>query len=342
MQRTVTVIGGGTGSFSILSGLKMYEDLWIQCIVTMMDSGGDSGRLRDEFGVLPPGDVRRCLVALSEETQLLRDLFSFRFAEPPLEGRSFGNLFFLALTKLLSSEREAIEAISRILKIRGRVLAVTWDHSHLHAELSDSAVVIGEGNIDVPKHDPSIPINRVYLEPRARANPDAVKAILESDFLVLAPGNLFTSTVPNLLVSGIPEALRETTAPLVYVMNLMTRHGETDGYSASRHVEQIIRYGGRVPDAVLVHEGPIPFGELVSKYQAEKSYPVLIDPGNLYGMGVKIVKAWNIVPEAAFVLVRHDPVRTARALVDLFDVLKTPAKRKTEHSTRAQKSDSAQ
>ena len=330
MRRTVTVIGGGTGSFSILSGLKTYEDLWIQCVVTMMDSGGDSGRLRDEFGVLPPGDVRRCLVALSEETQLLRDLFSFRFMDPPLEGRSFGNLFFLALTKLLSSEREAIEAISRILKIRGRVLAVTWDHAHLHAELCDGAVVVGEGNIDVPKHDPSIPIKRVYLQPQAQANPDAVEAIVESDFVVLAPGNLFTSTVPNLLVSGIPEALRETTAPLVYVMNLMTRHGETDGYTASRHVEQIARYSGRVPDAVLVHKGPIPFGGLVSKYEAEKSYPVRIDTDNLYKMGVKVVKARNIVPEAAFVRVRHDPIRTAKALGGLLGKLGAPgAKRRS-------------
>lgn len=321
MRRTVTVIGGGTGSFSILTGLRTYEDLWIQCVVTMMDSGGDSGRLRDEFGVLPPGDVRRCLVALSEETQLLRDLFSFRFAEPPLEGRSFGNLFFLALTKLLNSEHEAIEAISRILKIRGRVIAVTWDNAHLYAELCDGTVVIGEGNIDVPKHDSSIPIHRVYLRPEARANPEAVEAIAESDFIVLAPGNLFTSTVPNLLVEGIPEALRDSRAPLIYVMNLMTRHGETDGYTASQHVEQIIRYGGRTPDAVLLHDGPIPFGELVSKYEAEKSYPVSIDVDNLYEMGVKVVKCRNVVPEAAFVRVRHDPVRTARALIELFGKL---------------------
>lgn len=322
MRQVITVIGGGTGSFSILTGLRSYEDLWIQCIVTMMDSGGDSGRLRDEFGVLPPGDVRRCLVALSEETQLLRDLFSFRFAEPPLAGRSFGNLFFLALTKLLHSEREAIEAISRILKIRGQVIAVTWDHAHLYAELCDGTVVIGEGNIDVPKHDPSIPIKKVYLHPDARANPEAVEAIMESDFIVFAPGNLFTSTVPNLLVTGIPEALRQTKAPLIYVMNLMTRHGETDGYTASQHVEQIIRYGGRAPDALLVHHGSIPFGELVSKYEAEKSYPVRADVENLHRMGVKVVLPRNIVPETAFVRVRHDPARTAKALIELFGRLR--------------------
>lgn len=318
MRRTVTVIGGGTGSFNILTGLRPYEDLWIQSIVTMMDSGGDSGRLRDEFGVLPPGDARRCLVALSEETQLLRDLFSFRFLDPPLEGRSFGNLFFLALTKILDSEQQAIENIGRILKIRGQVIAVTWDHAHLYAELADGTLVAGEANIDVPKHDPSIPIQRVYLEPKARANPEATQAILESDFIVLAPGNLYTSTVPNLLVQGIPEALQQARAPLIYVLNLMTRYGETEGYTASQHVEQIVRYGGRVPAAVLVHQGQVP-PELALKYKAEEAYQVRLDVDNLYSMGVAMVKSRDVMSTTS--LVRHDPARTARALIELFGKL---------------------
>ena len=224
-MRRVSVIGGGTGSFSILSGLRTYEDVWIQSIVTMMDSGGGSGRLRDEFGVLPPADLRLCLVALSEETQLLRDLFSFRFVEAPLEGRSFGNLFFLVLTKILESEKHATEALSRILKIRGRVLAVTWDNSHLYAELADGTLIEGEANIDVPKHDLPIPIQPAYLKPEALANPEAVQAIRESDFIILAPGNLYTSTIPNLLVIGIPEALQTVQVPLIYILNLKTPNG---------------------------------------------------------------------------------------------------------------------
>ncbi len=324
MRRTVTVIGGGNGSFHILTGLKSYaEDLWIQSIVTMMDSGGDSGRLRDEFGLLPVGDLRRVLVALSEETPLIQDLFSFRFLEAPLEGRSFGNLFFLALTKILGSEQEAIEAISRILKIRGRVIAVTWDHAHLYAELSNGTVVAGEGNIDVRKDDLSIPIKRVYLNPEARANLEAIDAIRESDFVVLAPGNLYTSTLPNLLVQGIPAALQKTKASLIYVVNIMTRHGETDNYAASHHVEQIVRYCGRVPDAVLAHRGQIP-QELASKYEQEHSYPVTVDTENLYKMGVSIVKSRNVMSLTS--LVRHDPARTARALVELFGRL-GPVKR---------------
>jgi len=320
MKYTVSVIGGGTGSFSVLSGLAPYEDLWVQSIMTMMDSGGDSGRLRDEFGVLPPGDLRRCLVALSEESKLLRDLFSFRFVDAPLQNRSFGNLFLLALTKMLGSEKEAIEAISRILKIRGRVIPVTWDHAHLCAQLVDGTVVSGEAKISVPEHDGSIPIERVFLNPQAEANPEAVQAILESDFVVVAQGDLNSSTIPNLLDKGIPEALQQTRAPLIYVLNQMTKHGETDDYTASRHVAQIASYAGRIPDAVLVHQGKVP-SEMVVKYEEEKARQVRVDIDAIYHLGVKLVKPGNVM--SATSLVRHDPAKTAETLLDVFNELET-------------------
>ena len=322
MKYAVAVIGGGTGSFSVLSGLAPYEDLWVQSIVTMMDSGGDSGRLRDEFGVLPPGDLRRCLVALSEESKLMRDLFSFRFQEAPLEGRHFGNLFILALTKMLGSEKEAVEAISRILKIRGRAIAVTWDHSHLFAELADGTLVAGEANISVPEHDATVHIERVFLDPPAEANPEAAQTLLESDFIVFAPGDLYTSTIPNLLVKGIPEALRQARAPMIYVLNLMTKYGETDNYTASQHVAQIARYAGRVPDAVLVHQGTVP-DELALKYEEEKARQVRIDTDDLYRLGVKLVRPGDVM--SATSLVRHDPARTAKALLALFEELENSA-----------------
>ena len=321
MSRIVTVIGGGTGSFHILSALRMQAGLSIRSVVTMMDSGGDSGRLRDEFGVLPPGDVRRCLIALSEESSLLRNLFSFRFDEAPLEGRSFGNLLFLALTRTLGSEQHAVEAIGRILKIRGRVVPVTWDHSHLFAQLADGRVIEGEANIDVPEHDASVPIERVYLEPAARANPEAVGAIQESDFVVIAPGDLYTSILPNLLVEGIPEALRRTRARLIYVVNLMTRYGETWGYSAGRHVEEIIRYGGRAPDVVLAHKGDIP-EELALRYEKEAAHRVDLDVEALYELGVGIIQTADIASSSS--LVRHDPERTGLALAAIFDSHASP------------------
>lgn len=317
LSRRITVIGGGTGSFNVLAGLRTRLDLEIRSIVTMMDSGGDSGRLRDEFGVLPPGDVRRCLVALSEESQLLRDLFSFRFAEEPLSGRSFGNLFVLALTRILGSEKAAIDAIGRLLQIRGHVIPVTWEHAHLFATLADGSVIEGEANIDVPQHDPSVPIERVHLEPAVRANPEALEAIRDSDFVVLAPGDLFTSTIPNLLVDGVPEALRGTRARLVYVLNLMAR-SDTHGYSASRYVERIAEYGGRVPDAVLAHRGRIP-SEVEARYEAEDAHPVRLDEAELRALGVARLEFADIGSTQSFV--RHDPARTAEALLALFDEL---------------------
>jgi len=314
--KTVTVIGGGTGSFNVLKGLRLYRDLQIRSIVTMMDSGGDSGRLRDEFGVLPPGDIRRCLIALSEESELMRDLFSFRFGDGPLEDRQFGNLFFIALTKILGSQKEAIEAIGGILKIRGRVIAVTWDDAHIYAELENGALVQGEANIDVPRHDTSVPIRRVYLQPPAQANPEALTAIAESDYVIFAPGNLFTSTIPNLLVEGMPAALQRSAARLIYVVNLMTRPGESDGYSAADHVEQIARYAGRVPDAVLVHEGDVP-PDALARYEAEGSYRVPVDRDRLHAQGVKVVHHGAVMSTSS--VVRHDPALTASSLLELFD-----------------------
>jgi len=317
---TLVLVGGGTGSFNVLMGLRDHPfDLC--SIVTMMDSGGDSGVLRDAFGVLPPGDLRRCLVALSDESEVLRDLFSFRFDEPPLEGRNFGNLFFLALTKALGSEKEAVDAIGRILKIRGRVLPVTWDHSHLRARLSNGQVIDGEANIDargVGTASPAeIAISAISLEPPAMANPEAAATIASCDYLVLAPGDLYTSTIPNLLVEGIPEAIQRSRAPFIYVVNLMTKHGETDRFPASRHVEEIARYAKRMPDAVLVHDDPVP-ADVQKLYESESSEPVEVDQDRLQAMGLRV---WRRDILSSFPLVRHDPERTARALVDLFDEL---------------------
>lgn len=293
-------------------------------VVTMMDSGGHSGTLRDNFGVLPPGDARRCLVALSQESELLRDLFSFRFQGSPLEGHSFGNLCILALTKVVGSEREAFEAIARILKIRGRVVPVTWVHTHLNAELEDGQTVLGEANIDArgrlaieaANYESLVPIRRVYLDPEAEANPDALAAIRNSEAIVLAPGDLFTSTLPNLLAKGISETIRETRSPFVYIANLMTKHGETDGWTASRHVSEIVRYCGRIPDAVLAHEGEIST-ELVRKYETESSRAVEVDVERLYDMGVQVVRLANLADVSSFV--RHDSVETAKALLRLLD-----------------------
>ncbi|MEM7206669.1 MAG: gluconeogenesis factor YvcK family protein [Pseudomonadota bacterium] len=330
MTITVTTLGGGTGSFNILSGLRSYSDISIQAIVSMMDSGGDSGRLRDEFGVLPPGDLRRCLVALSEETQLMRELFSYRFTEEPLSGRNFGNLFFLALSKTLGSQQKSLNALNKILKIRGEVIAVTWDDAHIVAHLADGSELRGEADIDVPKYDRSAPITKVLLEPAALANERALKAIAVSDYIVLAPGDLFTSTIPNLLVDGIADAINAIDKPLVYVCNLMTKPGETDGFSASQHVAEIVKYGCRAPDAVLVHGKAIP-QDLEQKYKAYRAEVVNVDVESLYELGVKKVIFGDVMSSQS--LVRHDPEKIGEALVQLFSEFADGAESPSEQST---------
>jgi uncharacterized cofD-like protein len=322
-RRRVTVIGGGTGSFNLLVGLKPHDKLQLTSIVTMTDSGGDSGRLRTEFNVLPPGDLRRCLVALSNESPLLRSLFNYRFEDEPLRGRQLGNLVMLALSRLLGSERQGIDALHRLLNIRGRVLPISWDKVHLCAELADGRVIEEEANIDVPKHDPSIPIRRVYLCPEAEANPEALAAISNSDYVVLAPGDLYTSTVPNLLVRGVPEVICQSSARLVYVVNLMTKRGETLGYPASRHIDELIRYGGRAPDAVVVHAGRVPV-DMAERYLAEEARPVTIDEDAVRALGVKVVKTASVMSESS--KARHDPDRTALALLELFEQLERPSR----------------
>jgi uncharacterized cofD-like protein len=314
--RVVTVIGGGTGSFNVLLGLRPHRHLRLTSIVTMTDSGGDSGRLREEFNLLPPGDIRRCLVALSDESPLLRELFNFRFEDDPLRGRQLGNLLVVALTRILGSEQAAINAIHRLLNIRGRVVPVSWDQVHLCAELADGRIIETEANIDVPKHDPSIPIARVFLKPEARPNPEALHALAESSAIVMAPGDLYTSTLPNLLVPGISEAIARSPAPFFYVLNLMTKRGETQGYPASRHVSEIRKYAGRVPDVVLVHPGPVP-SDMAQRYLAEAAVPVAIDEATLRSLGVRKVRARPVMSDTS--KARHDPERTAKALLELLD-----------------------
>ncbi len=311
----VTVLGGGTGSFQVLSGLRDHDDLALASVVAISDSGGDSGRLRDEFGILPPGDLRRCFLALCEDSGMLRELFSFRFEEEALRGRQLGNLLYVALTRIYGSDQQAVRALHRLLKVRGRVLPVSWDKVHLCAELADGRVLFGETHIDRPRHDPAIPIRRVFLDPPAAPNPEALETIAASDFLVLAPGDLYTSLVATFLVRGVPEALRAASAPLIYLPNLMTKRGETDGFSVSHFVEQITKYARRVPDAVLVHEGRLP-DEVTRRYLLEEAQPVELDDDRVRALGVKSVYLGELA--ARQTTARHDPDQTAQALRALF------------------------
>ena len=267
MKKVVT-IGGGTGSFMLLSGLKKYP-IEIAAIVSMADDGGSTGQLRDELGVLPPGDVRQCLVALADESEKLRELMNYRFDEGKLEGHSFGNLLLSALEKTEGSFLKGVEEAAKILKIRGEVVPVTGADTDLFVTLSDGTELIGEHEINTNEQVVAKGIKRVYLSPGATANEVAVQKILEADMVVIGPGNHYCSIVPNLLVKGIPEALRETKAIVVYNANLVNKKGHTTGYTVERYASEINRFIGADRIDYVVFNCAQPDPSLVELYKEE-------------------------------------------------------------------------
>ena len=312
MKRRFVVVGGGTGSYTVLRGLKEY-DVDIAAVVSMFDNGGSTGVLRDEFGILPPGDIRRALVALSSETELMKALFMHRFhGGKSLHGHSLGNLILLGLRDLLQDEAAAIKQAARILKIQGKVLPVSLTNSNLHAVLADGTHITGEKNIDRPKHDGAVRIKEVYLDPSASLHEDTRQAILDAHVLVIGPGDLYTSIIPNLLVIGMREAICSSHAKKVYVCNLMTKYGETHGFAASEHVKEIISYMGCVPDYVICNNQHFP-PQLLSSYAQEKAYPVVNDESQLEALGLTVIKA-PLIGES---LARHDSLKLASLLYQL-------------------------
>ncbi|HLD33705.1 MAG TPA: gluconeogenesis factor YvcK family protein [Candidatus Nanoarchaeia archaeon] len=315
-MKKIVVIGGGTGSFTVLRGLKKYP-LDITAVISMFDSGGSTGMLRDEFGILPPGDVRRGLLALAQENgdNTLRELFNFRFeSDCSLHGHSFGNLFLMALTKITGSDVAAIKKAGKLLNIKGKVLPVSIDHAHLGAELENGHTVVGETNIDVPKHDGNLKIKRVFIKPNARVYSETKEAIEHADVIVIGPGDLYSSVIPNLLVEGVSEALQKSRAIKVYVCNLMTKWGETTQFAVSDHVREIVRYAGCPIDYVICNNHEVKDKKLLHKYAEEKAYPVKVDDNELQKIGIKVIKD-NVMTEP--VLIRHDSEKLAKILVGL-------------------------
>ena len=235
----IVVIGGGTGSFTLLQGIKRYTKD-VTALVNMADDGGSTGQLRDELGVLPPGDVRQCLVALSDSPKV-RDLFNYRFDEGSLKGHAFGNLFMAALEKMTGSFAEAVELAGNVLNIEGKVEPVTLTDVTLCAEGKDGQPVKGEFTI---AHQELAPRPNIWLEPEAVANPRAIQAILEADLVVIAPGNLYGSLAPALVIEGVRQALHKTKAKCVYVCNLVSKPGPTDGFSVMDFASEIERLAG--------------------------------------------------------------------------------------------------
>lgn len=274
----VVTIGGGTGSYVALTGLKKYP-LKLTAIVSMLDSGGSSGKLRDELGVLPPGDVRQCLVALSESSRLLRNMFNYRFEEGGLKGHSFGNIFLSTLEKQTGSMKKAIAEVGKILRIRGNVVPVTFTkNTNLCVNLEDGKTIVGETHIDVVENkEKRAPIVKAYLKPKAEINEDAKAAILQADFIVIGPGDLYTSIIPNLLVTGVSTAIKESKAKKIFVLNLMTKYGQTSGYTAQKHIEVLEKYLGKGVITYALVNDRTPSKKVLSWYEEYEEYPVKDD-----------------------------------------------------------------
>lgn len=307
----IAVIGGGTGLSTLLRGLKHYTSN-ITAIVTVADDGGSSGLLRGELGILPPGDIRNCMVALADTESLMEELFQHRFNNcNGLSGHSLGNLFIAGMTQIAGDFQTAIKEMGRVLAIRGQVLPVTLKHVTLCAEMDDGTIVEGESNI------PRTPqkIKRVFLRPGdCEPVPEALKAIAEADVIILGPGSLYTSVIPNLLVRGVADAVAKSPAVTVYACNIMTQPGETDGYTASEHIRAIHQHAGSgLIDYAIVNTEDIP-RKLLRKYRSDGAVPVRPDLKEIQRMNV-IPVCKNLVFESD--LVRHDPRKLAEAIIEL-------------------------
>ena len=321
-DKRVVTIGGGTGPFAVLSSLK-HMHCAITAIVSMADSGGSSRRLMDEFGQLPFGDLRQALVALSRNGVLWRDVFNFRFRSPTGEearqgvsGHSLGNLVISALQEINGGDLlAAIQDVQELLATAGDVLPVTLEHTTLCAELTDGTSIQGETNIDLRGlHDLGAlsPIQRIYLDHATAPCHQALRAIRRADVIIIGPGDLYTSIIPNLLVEGVALAIRESEAEKVYVCNLMTKHGETDGYKAADYVAAIHRYlGGRV-DRVILHDGSFP-DELVQSYASQSQHPVEANVDVVREMVTDVMVERLTAPNVDYV--RHDSERLVRAIL---------------------------
>ncbi len=307
----IVVIGGGTGLSTLLRGLKTYSAN-ITAIVTVADDGGSSGRLRREIGVLPPGDIRNCLAALADEEKLLTELFQYRFrAGDGLIGHSFGNLFLTALSEITGDLERAVAASSKVLAIRGQVLPATLSDVRLWAELADGRYIEGESKIT----DAGGTIVKMGCIPaNPPALPAAIKAIKEADYIIMGPGSLYTSVVPNLLVPEIADTIAASCSPRIYVCNIMTQPGETQGYTVSDHIKAIDKACGRpIFNAVLVHK-KCPSARTLIRYAGQNSHPVFLDREEVTKLGRRIVLA-NVMHEDETGFVRHNPERLAAVLL---------------------------
>ena len=312
----IACIGGGTGLSTMLRGLKHYTTN-ITAIVTVTDDGGGSGVLREELGMPPPGDLRSCILALSNIEPTMEKLMSYRFQSGSLDGQSFGNLLLAAMNGISASFDEAVARMGEVLAITGRVLPVTNEDIRLMAEFEDGSLVYGESKIYEAKRARSCRIKRVQVIPSpASALPESVKAIQEADLIILGPGSLYTSVIPNLLVGGIVRAIENSSAEKLYISNIMTQPGETEGYTVSDHIRELFRHSSnKLFNMCLVNSAP-PAPDLLALYAQEGSEQLRADAEGIRKLGVEVYAAplW----ERHNGMIRHHPDRLAQEIMSIF------------------------
>lgn len=331
-KKEVLVIGGGTGTYTVLTGLKKYPHLNLSVIVSMMDSGGSNRIIRDEFGLLPTSDIRQCMVALSSEkpSEIVRKLFTYRYSQGTgISGMTFGNLFMAALTDIYGSQAVAIEKTNEFLDVQGNIIPVTFDNSQLVAKYSDGKQILGEHMIDEPDGKSVGDHHIIKLEtiPKAKANKKAIEAVKKADLIVFGPGDLYTSTICNLVVDGISDAVKKSRAKIVFVVNLMTKYGQTHGYKASDHLITLEKYIGEGKvDVCLVHKNSDFPKALTKRYKMEKAEIVRDDLRSIKNGKLKIIcrkfvsKRIYEKPKSDKLfrsLIRHDPDKLAKAIISL-------------------------
>jgi len=320
-KKKVTILGGGTGSIAVISGLKEYPDLDIRVVVNMTDDGGSNAVVRDEFGLLPLSDVRKSIIALAKtDDPILRQIFTYRFSKGDgLTGHTLGNLIMMGLSEITGSETGAIEAVSKLFLLQGKVIPVTLAQTHLVAEYSDGTRVKSEHLIDEPE-ETNKTITKLSVEPKVDANREAINAILDADYIIAGPGDLYTTTLANIVIDGIPKAIQQCQGKFIFVNNLMTKKGQTQGMSAKDIVHEIERYIGRCPDAIIQNNGDIPktalekyveTGESVIEDDLEEK--CLIIRADVVGGETEKQKGDILVRS----FVRHDPKKLGDELYNL-------------------------
>lgn len=287
-MKKITVLGGGTGSYAVLTALKQTQGIDLAAIVTMLDSGGSTGRLRDQLGVLPPGDLRQCLVALSEAPEIWRKLFTYRFENGDLKGHNFGNIFISALEKIANNYDEVLDEAHYVMQCIGRVIPATLKKSDISVTYTSGRVVTKEQDLDELNPDKST-VSSAEAVPKVQTNPKAIQRLHESDIIIAGPGDLYSSIISIALADNFKESFEKTNAKLVYIMNLMTKSSQTYGYGAWEHIRDFHKYFGKMPDVCIVNTSKFP-DEMLARYKAQNEEPVV---DNLVENGFKgeIVRA---------------------------------------------------